>query len=155
MHTDKTYNDRFAREVIDLHVFFEDWFGGHCENSDEVFNARLLRRMHEDFNIILPGGMMLYGADFWPEFKKLYGSNPDFHISIRAVQKRPLDATSVYLVNYEEWQRNALQSTPQNNGRVSSAIFVDAEDTPNGLKWLHVHETWLPDSIMSAEPYDW
>ena len=90
MHTDKQYTDRFAREVIDLHVFFEDWFGGYCENSEQVFAERLLDRMHGNFNIILPGGMMIYGAHFWPEFRKLYGSNPDFHISIRAVQQHPL-----------------------------------------------------------------
>ena len=56
MHTDKEYTDRFSREVIDLHRFFEDWFGGYCENSEEVFAERLLSRMHEEFNIILPAG---------------------------------------------------------------------------------------------------
>jgi len=155
MHTDKQYADRFAREVIDLHIFFEDWFGGYCENSEQVFAERLLDRMHGDFNIILPGGMMIYGAHFWPEFRKLYGSNPDFHISIRAVQQQPLAGDSVYLVNYQEWQRNALQSTPKNNGRLSSAVFVEDSDAPNGINWFHVHETWLPDGVMAAEPYDW
>ena len=155
MHTDKQYTDRFAQEVIDLHVFFEDWFGGYCENSEEVFAERLLDRMHGDFNIILPGGMMIYGANFWPEFRKLYGSNPDFHISIRAIQQHPLPGDSIYLVNYQEWQRNALQSKPENNGRLSSAVFVDDKDAPNGVKWFHVHETWLPDAVIAAEAYDW
>ena len=155
MHTDKEYSDRFSLEVIELHRFFEDWFGGYCENSEEIFAERLLCRMHEDFNIVLPGGIMIYGAHFWPEFRKLYGSNPDFHISIRAVQQHPLAGGSVYLVTYEEWQRNALQSQPQDNGRLSSAVFVDAEDAPNGVKWFHVHETWLPDAVITAEAYDW
>ena len=94
MHTDKEYTDRFSLEVIELHRFFEDWFGGYCVDSEEVFAERLLSRMHEDFNIVLPGGMMIYGAHFWPEFRKLYGSNPDFHISIRVVRQTPLPADS-------------------------------------------------------------
>lgn len=155
MHTDKEYSDFLAIEVIDLHRFFEDWFGGYCENSEEVFAERLLSRMHKDFNIILPGGMMIFGAHFWPEFRKLYGSNPDFHISIRAVEQKPLAGGPVYLVTYQEWQRNALQSKPQDNGRLSSAVFVDDADAPNGIKWFHVHETWLPDAVIAAEPYDW
>ena len=155
MHTDKDYTDFVALEVIELHRFFEDWFGGYCDDSEEVFSEGILSRMHGDFNIILPGGMMIYGADFWPEFRKLYGSNPDFHISIRAIQQQPLVSDSVYLVNYQEWQRNARQSKPENNGRLSSAVFLADKDAPNGIKWFHVHETWLPDSVIAAEPFDW
>ena len=155
MHTDKQYKDRIAQEVIDLHVFFEDWFGGYCENSEQVFTDRLLSRMHEDFNIIMPGGMMLHIADFSPGFRELYGSNPDFHISIRAIRQLPLTADAIHLVNYQEWQRNAKLSTPANNGRLSSAVLVDDPAAPNGVKWFHVHETWLPEEVMSAERYDW
>ena len=155
MHTDKEYTAPLAIEIIELHRFFEDWFGGYCENREEVFAERLLDRMHAEFSIILPAGIMLKGSDFWPEFKKLYGSNPDFHISIRAVEQKPLAGDPVYLVTYQEWQRNALQSKPQDNGRLSSAVFVDAEDAPNGIKWFHVHETWLPDAVIAAEAYDW
>ena len=155
MHTDKQYTDRLAKEVIDLHQFFEDWFGGYCENSEEVFSARLLQRMHEDFSIVLPGGLLLNGADFWPEFMKLYSSNPDFHISIRDLRQKPLLSASVMTVTYQEWQRNAKQSKPENNGRLSSAVFVTNEQAPNGIKWFHVHETWLPDGVLAAERFDW
>ena len=91
MHTDKEYTDRLAIEIIELHRFFEDWFGGYCENSEDVFAERLLDRMHADFSIILPAGIKLNGADFWPEFTKLYGSNPDFQISIRDVREKQQD----------------------------------------------------------------
>ena len=152
MHTDKQYTDRFSQEVIDLHRFFEDWFGGYCENNEAVFAERLL---NEDFVIVMPAGIMLNGADLWPEFRKLYGTNPDFHISIRDVKQKPSISDSVYTVTYQEWQRNARQSKPENNGRLSSAVFVADEQAPNGIKWFHVHETWLPDGIVSAEAYDW
>ncbi len=155
MHTDAQYKGPLAQEVIDLHRFFEDWFGGYCEHSEQVFKQGLLDRMHENFNIIMPGGMMLHIADFTPGFRDLYGSNPDFHISIRDIRQLPLAGDSIYLVSYQEWQRNARMSTPPNNGRLSSAVFVEDEDAPNGVKWFHVHETWLPMEVMSAAAYDW
>ena len=155
MHTDKKYTDPFGLEVIALHRFFEDWFGGYCDDDDRVFAERLLDRMHEDFTIILPGGIMLDGAGFWPEFRKLYGSNPDFHISIRNIRQKPSVLDSVYIVTYEEWQRNAKQSKPEDNGRLFSAVFIADEQAPYGIKWLHVHETWLPDSAIAAEPFNW
>jgi hypothetical protein len=46
------------------------------------------------------------------------------------------------LVTYEEWQH--LSGTA--SGRISSAWFRARSDTPHGVEWLHVHETWLPDS---------
>ena len=57
------------------------------------------------------------------------------------------------LATYEEWQRNALASTPPDNGRVATVLFEDdrAEDR---LRWLHIHETWLPEEVMAAGPYD-
>ena len=155
MHTDQLYTDRFALEVIALHRFFEVWFGGHCENDEQAFADGMLCRMREDFTIVLPGGAMLEGRRFWPEFKKLHGDNPDFHISIRNVQRKTLPAAPIHLVIYEEWQRNARNSKPANNGRLSSALFLEDEKTPNGIAWLHVHETWLPESVTAAEPFDW
>ena len=155
MHTDKDYDDFISIEIIELHRFFEDWFGGYCDDSDQVFAERLLDRMHEDFSIVLPGGIMLDGAGFLPEFRKLYGSNPGFHISIREVRQQPSVTDSVYTVTYQEWQRNAMQSIPENNGRLSSAILLTDEQAPNGFKWFHVHETWLPDPIIAVEPFNW
>lgn len=62
---------------------------------------------------------------------------------------RQLSAKHV-LVTYEEWQRHALASMPPDNGRLSTALF----DCADGLRWLHVHETWLPAAQMAAGPYD-
>jgi hypothetical protein len=47
----------------------------------------------------------------------------------------------ILLVTYEEWQQSGDQTT----ARLSTALFRDKPDAPNGLEWLHVHETWLPD----------
>ena len=83
MHTDLQYNDSVAKEIIALHVFFEDWFRGNCNDSYRVFKNRLLSRMDIDFYIILPNGESYYGDQFWPEMRKSHGSNPNFKISLR------------------------------------------------------------------------
>jgi hypothetical protein len=53
-----------------------------------------------------------------------------------------------------EWQRNALQSTPPNNGRHLTVVFARDPEQPHGLRWLHLHESWLPPSEMAAKTYD-
>ena len=155
MHTDKNYTDPLAIEIIELHRFFEDWFSGSCENSDDVFSQRLLGRMDDDFYIVLPGGIGLLGSEFWPDFKTLYGTNSEFKISIRNVQQRSYSQDNLVIVTYEEWQMNAKYSEPPNNGRVSTGIMIKDESTPNGLRWAHVHETWLPQEQVEAEAFDW
>jgi hypothetical protein len=43
------------------------------------------------------------------------------------------------LTTYEEWQEIEGKVT----ARVSTAVFKQKANTPNGVEWLHVHETWL------------
>lgn len=155
MHTDLQYNDSVAKEIIDLHVFFEDWFRGNCNDSDRVFKNRLLSSMDIDFYIILPNGESYYGDQFWPEMRKSHGSNPNFKISLRNFVRKLQIGRKTFVANYEEWQKNALNSTPKNNGRVSTAVFVADSSAPNGVKWVHVHETWLPKEVVKKEKFDW
>ena len=48
----------------------------------------------------------------------------------------------LHLLRYQEWQERDGRST----GRLSSAVFRDRHDAPNAVEWLHLHETWLPNS---------
>jgi len=48
-------------------------------------------------------------------------------------------SNDLFLVMYEEWQK----IEDKNKGRLSTAIFQKCENKFNGIKWLHVHETWL------------
>jgi hypothetical protein len=31
----------------------------------------------------------------------------------------------------------------ESRGRLSTALFRERDDTPNGVEWLHVHEVWI------------
>lgn len=155
MHTDLEYDDPVAKEIIQLHAFFEDWFRGNCNDSDRVFKNRLLSRMDIDFYIVLPNGECFYGEQFWPEMRTAHGSNPKFQISLRNFARKLQIGQKTFVANYEEWQKNSVESKPENNGRVSTAIFVEDKSAPNGVKWVHVHETWLPAKRVKAENFNW
>jgi len=155
MHTDLELDDPVAREIIDLHIFFEDWFRGNCKDSERVFESRLLSRMDIDFYIVLPDGECFYGEQFWPQMRKSHGSNPDFQISLCNFARKLQIGRKTFVVNYEEWQKNALNSKPVNNGRVSTAVLVTDNSAPNGLRWVHVHETWLSAKRIKSASFDW
>ena len=155
MHTDKAYASMAACEIAQLHVFLEDWFTGRCPNSDEEWQRRLLDRFTADFHIIMPAGTLLSGDGLWQPLRGEHGRNPAFKISIRNIAPAATLAAGVSLWTYEEWQRNALNATPPDNGRAASVVFIDDAGTDTGLKWAHVHETWLPAEHIAAEVFDW
>ena len=151
----KIDKELITKEIVELHVFFEDWFAGKCENSDEIFATRFSDRMLESFVMIPPEGKAVVGPELFGFLKSVHGSNPDFGIEIRNVKQHELGEGDVVVAYYEEWQRNAINSEPSNNGRISTVIFAKDSAGPNGLKWQHVQETWLPAEQVSVASFDW
>lgn len=134
-------------EVESLHEFFCGWFGGRLPKSS--FESQFLSRFSEDLIFVPPAGMLLGLENLSKSVFSGYASNPDFRIQIRNVEvHREFDGH--ILATYEEWQRNALESEPPDNGRVATVLFSSSKP----LKWLHIHETWLPSDIMAADTYD-
>lgn len=141
-------------EVRALHECFVAWFSGACAASDAWFDAHFCCRLAEDFEIVLPGGRRLARQALLEDLRAAHGSNPAFRIQVRDVRVRALGGGAVWLVTYEEWQRNARRSTPPDNGRITSATLVPDAQCPYGLKWVHAHETWLPAEVVVADPFD-
>jgi hypothetical protein len=137
-------------EIEALHTFFVSWFGGQQPSSESGFETGLTSRLDKDFILIQPSGATLDRDELLTAIQSGYGSNPEFRIAIRAVVIRRVFDTLV-LATYEEWQRNAKASQPSDNGRVASVLFRRDHDR---LRWLHVHETWLPRDMMEAGCYD-
>ena len=136
-------------EIENLHNFFVSWFSGSTERGRPVLEAGLLDRFDESFLLIPPAGVVRDRSTFAESVEAAYGTNPDFKVAIRNVTVRRRWDEHV-LATYEEWQRNALASKPPDNGRLATVLFRQDQ----GLRWLHVHETWLPRSVMEAGPYD-
>lgn len=137
-------------EIEALHEFFVGWFSGVL--SKDVFESRFLDRFDSEFLLVPPAGRLLGLDDLAAGVRENYATNSDFRIAIRNVKvRREFDGK--VLATYEEWQRNALASTPPDNGRIASVLFSD-NGAAAPIRWLHIHETWLPEAIMTAGPYD-
>jgi hypothetical protein len=134
-------------EIESLHSFFVDWFSGRLAESE--FEAGFLSRFAPDFLLVPPAGTLLTLEQLADGVRAAHDSNREFRIAIRNVTlQRRFDGH--LLVTYEEWQRNALASTPPDNGRLATVLFQQGRP----LRWLHVHETWLPEAVARAGPYD-
>lgn len=146
--------DAVRDDVVDLHVFFDDWFRGQCKQSEEVLESRCASRLSPNFQLIYPGGRVLERKDLIAGITQAYGKSPDYKTQIRDVRLRPMGCHGYLLANYEEWQKNALNSTPPDNGRLSSVVLRIVSSEPIKLEWLHLHETWLPGDVIAADPFD-
>ena len=142
-----TLEEEVRHEIEGLHKFFVGWFTGTLPIS--AFETEFLARFDPDFLLIPPAGVLLTLDEFQTALRRSHATNPAFRIAIRNVKVHRVKDNHV-LATYEEWQRNALASKPPDNARIATVMFARSK----ALQWLHVHETWLPESIASAGPYD-
>jgi hypothetical protein len=128
---------RCAREIEELHTFFVAWFTGTIPRTEANF-ARFTAAIAPDFALISPGGALLEHEDLVAWIRDAYGSRTHFRIWIENFRlRRQLDGAAV--VTYEEWQ----ESDDGVTARLSTAVFLSDPSAPNGVRWLHVHETWM------------
>ena len=134
--------ERCRREVIELHRFFQDWFRGDLEPTDEAF-ARFESVIAEGFVIIGPSGRITERPALVDGLRRGHGGwrgDEGSRIWIEDVRLHRVEG-EVAVLTYEEWQKVRGEV----RGRLSSVLFRAREGTPNGVEWLHVHETWLPE----------
>ena len=135
-----TMEDRCRREVLELHRFFQDWY-----NADRPGDAASFGRFEQvlaaDFEIVGPNGRLTERDAVLAAVRSGHGRDPErsFAIEIRNLRSRPV-AEGLALVTYEEHQT----SSGEHKGWQSSALFRVRDGLPNGVEWLHVHETYLP-----------
>jgi hypothetical protein len=143
---------RVRAEIVAMHAFFEQWFRGVVDDDDDVFSQGFARRFDPGFVRLGPVGDILPLAQVIKSIRPRYGSNPDFRLQIREVLlRRELD--NLFVVTFEEWQRNAMHAQP-NNGRLATVMLQTDRVAPGGLAWLHMHTCWLPADVVAAEPFD-
>lgn len=123
----------FEAEVRELHAFFERWFVGTAERDE----FERLDVLDDSFRMIGPDGQTRSVEEIRSSIEDARGRRP-MRIEIRNVWVHP----SAPIGMYEEWQTMDGEVT----GRSSSAVMSIDPSAPNGLRWIHLHETWLPDA---------
>lgn len=139
--------ERVRNEIIDLHDFFTEWFNGTVDRNQ--LEPRFLSRLDKNVAFIPPEGRVVGGDGLKVLFEKGYGSNSEFRIQIRDVKIRHRIGDTV-LATYTEWQTGAVHSAKANNARVTSVLM----EIGPPVRWLHIHETLLPEAIRAADPFD-
>ncbi len=137
-------------EVSTQHDFFTDWFSGNVPQDDHLFNQAVGNRLVPGFVNIQPAGVMLMRDDLMQQIREGYGKNPAFRIRVGNLQVHHQLPQSTILATYEEYQRGAQNSAPD-NARLSTVLLRIAD---GGFKWLWVHETWLPKEQFTAGTFD-
>lgn len=129
------------KEVFRLHQFFEDWFLGRIPNDDETF-AGCADVLAAAFEIIPPSGELTGRAELLERLRDAHGQygKIDFRIRISEVRGRTI-TDDAHMVTYQEWQETDGTWT----ARWSSAVFRRNSQAPNGVEWVHVQETWMPE----------
>ncbi len=126
-------------EVAALHVEFQQWMCGEPGSLDRVDQV-----LADDFHFVGPQGIAIVRADL---LSGLHAARGGRLVSIRTQnvavvwQRGPIVGAS-----YEEWQQTSEQTT----ARISSVVFEVADALPGGLRWLSVHETFLPGKGESS-----
>ena len=134
-------------EIEELHRFFTAWFNGSSPADDATW-ATLENVIAPGFVLVTPYGTVLERAALLASLRPMHGhhaAEAGFAISVRDVRCRHVAADTV-VVTYEEWQ--TLHG--EEKGRISTAVFERNPAMPNRVRWLAVHECWLPESGSGA-----
>ena len=134
-------------EIEDVHQFFVRWFTGTAgpEELDTLFAPRL----DDAVMFFSPDGNTMGRDGLIGLFRGAHGANPDFRIAIRDVAVRH-DLGAHLLATYTEWQRGARSSAKSENARFTTVLLK--KESP--FRWLHIHETWLPEADRAAGSFD-
>ena len=134
---DRSLADRCAAEIDELHAFFELWFGGELPETRAEL-ARFADVLADDFRMIQPSGLTRTREGITTDVFDAHAAHDDVRIETSTFEPRHV-GTETCLGTYEEWQTIAGDRT----GRASTVLFRQAPGTPNGVEWVHLHETWL------------
>ncbi|MEM9380251.1 MAG: hypothetical protein AAGB93_09920 [Planctomycetota bacterium] len=132
---DRDPEDVFADEVRDLHAFFDAWFAGRVEETDDAFE-RFGGAMDDAFTITVPGGATLDRSAILGAVRGRHGTRPEGLTRADVIDVQRIGATHG-LVRYRETQSDGETTTTL----ASSALLALDPRAPGGAVWLHVHET--------------
>lgn len=123
----------WAREIRDLHEFFEAWFLGTADSMQPMLDALV-----DDFTIVSPSGDVSDRVATIAAVESARAHTSSLRIRIRGDEL--LAATDELVVaRYIE----SHDLVDRSNDRRSTVVFRVDPRRPNGLRWLTVHETWL------------
>eukprot|EP00250_Pteridium_aquilinum_P007282 c17033_g1_i1 orf=244-1737(-) len=126
------------REVVQLKLFMMKWLLSQVSNTEKSF-GRLSGVISDGAKTISPEGVELNAAQFLCGMRKKYGSiqGSELRIWFDNIHEQIL-AEGIYLVTWQLWEQSA---GGKRRGYFASAVLKLKAGTPNGVEWLHSHES--------------
>ncbi|MEW2356452.1 DUF4440 domain-containing protein [Spirillospora sp. NPDC029432] len=120
-------------EIVEHHRFIESWLRGTAAGV-----AGFLDMHAPDFTWYDPDGSLHAQPDLAAAMDAAHGSVPDLRLRIREPRVL-LDADGLIVATYEEHHQTELR----HEARRAVAILVPDPFARHGLRWRHLHETWI------------
>ena len=118
--------------------FLAKWFAGAIQKPEDPADFYLNRVLAKNFNIVRPNGVPLNREQTLAGFYgKLHGSDPMVLRHDNDNINPLLDTAAVAVVGYDE--SHVYQDHTVINAL--TAVFLNDNTAPNGVRWLLVHET--------------
>ncbi|CAM6100642.1 unnamed protein product [Calypogeia fissa] len=134
----KDETSRVACEIVEYQIYLEKWLRGQVDTSDSGF-WRLIHTMDEKSSLVFAHGTEGNAHLTIDGLRSLHGAVPQFVIWVDRVRVKKL-SEGAWSVIFDKWER----PTPEElHCKIISSVLVSQAGTPNGLKWVHIHETWL------------
>lgn len=143
VHTDLAR--RAGIEVIDLHRFFNAWFNGTVPKTGAQFD-RVRRVWPGLLTMIAPDNSVRAAAQLLDATYAQHGAFPGLSIRIENLRISAPEGSGVAVARYEEWHVDEHET----DVRLCSATLVESGSAPNGVRWLHIHESGLRPSPVPA-----
>ena len=125
------------REVVELHDFFRAWL--REANGSALDPGRFERSLAPEFRLVGPDGQVRSREAIVGWLHAMRGGRgADFEMGVSDFH--PVwEQGDAILLEYVETQYLQGKTTQ----RHSTALLKRAADTPAGIAWVHLQETWL------------
>ncbi|MFD1939104.1 DUF4440 domain-containing protein [Nonomuraea mangrovi] len=121
-------------EVVRHHRVIEAWLTGRAPRTElDVFAAAHT----PDFAYTTPDGQTLPLPHLLAMIEPAHGAAPSLTIEIHDVRV-VAGADTVVVATYDEHHHG-----PDPRDRRATVVFVRDATAPHGLRWRHLHETWI------------
>lgn len=111
--------------------------GGTIPRTEEQLD-RLEEALEKRFTFVTTSGQVLAREAIVGAVRESHGARPGLRIRLR--EPRLVHSCKHHVVaTYQEWQ----EAEGERTGRTSTVVLERKEEAPNGLVWIHVHETWI------------
>lgn len=121
-------------EVVELHEYFENYLNGKIP-ADQT--SRMHEVLADAFTIVDPSGAISDKASTIGAISGQHGQLAGLKMWITDLELIA-EAGDLVVGRYVEHQ----EFGGDRNRRLSSVVFRAASQTPNGLQWTALHETW-------------